>query len=192
MMIYLYWHCFHFFIWIPTYTQKIIFFSVYKGFFCGKTLLELFVWKWIHQIRNVTLKVNFVLYPRVFRSCGYKMHTIEKIFEKINVLRNVVIRNLYFIFRLKIHGVIKISQSSSRKMTSFENFSNVSRISQGILKTVEGIYLYLKKKGTILLRSCFFQRSFFQGIFFLFLYVSKNEAKRFMKFLKINKRLFQG
>ena len=114
MMIYLYWHCFHFFIWIPTYTQKIIFFSVYKGFFCGKTLLELFVWKWIHQIRNVTLKVNFVLYPRVFRSCGYKMHTIEKIFEKINVLRNVVIRNLYFIFRLKIHGVINTQKKSAK------------------------------------------------------------------------------
>jgi hypothetical protein len=27
------------------------------------------------------------------------------------------------------------------KMTSFENFSNVSRICQGILKTVEGMYL---------------------------------------------------
>ena len=105
--------CHFLFEYLRSHTNKILF-SVHKGFFCGKTLLELFVWKWIHQIRNVTLKVNFVLYPRVFRSCGYKMHTIEKIFEKINVLRNVVIRNLYFIFRLKIHGVINTQKKSAK------------------------------------------------------------------------------
>ena len=47
------------------------------------------------------------MYPRVFRSCGYKLHIIEKIFKNINAWIYVV-TEIYILFSdWKIHGVIK-------------------------------------------------------------------------------------